>query len=98
MSLIAIVPEKHASTATKLKTFFRVILAIFVSVGAVDEKKRRLTCLVKVPPRGVCKMLFDTARTGMPIKISTDNSTGNKINVLLGKILFWIALHREVLR
>ena len=98
MSLIAIVPEKHASTPTKLKTFFRVILAIFVSVGAIDEKKRRPTCLVKVPARGICEMLFDAACTGMPVKLPADNSTGNKINVLLGKILFWIVLHREVLR
>jgi hypothetical protein len=98
MSLIAIVPEKHASTPTKLKTFFRVILAILASMGAIDEEKRRLTCLVKIPTRSVCEMLFDTSCTEMPLKLPADNSTGNTINVLLRKILLGIALHREGLR
>jgi hypothetical protein len=98
MSITAVVPEKHSATPTKLKTFFRVILAIFVSVGAIDQEKRRLTCIAKVPACRVCEMLSDTARAWMSVKLSADNSTGNKINVLLRKIPFWIVLDREALR
>lgn len=46
MTIVAVVPEKHAGLGSDREALFRVILAVLVRVGAIDEVKRGVVRLL----------------------------------------------------
>lgn len=95
MALIAIMPKKYAVFDGECKTLLRVILAIFVCVGAVNEVKCWMPRLSEVPTRCVAIMLDDAVCAGMILKLSADDTPIDKVKVILRQFLLGVMCNRE---
>jgi hypothetical protein len=95
MTIVAVVPEKHAGLGSDREALFRVILAVLVRVGAIDEVKRGLSGFFEVPSCSIRKMLPDASRAGTTPEFSAHDAATNKVKIILGKHLLCILFGRE---
>ena len=87
MANIAVMPEKSAFAIANLITFLRIVFAVFVCMGSINEEKIRIANPGEVKVGGVTEMLNYSFRFNLIFVFPANGSPGNKV-----KVIFWSAL------